>query len=206
VYWSDRVHPRQVVDAYRQAIAEAEGASTRRRRTPRRTRPRPRRRPRLSAAASAADETLRWGSRAAEIVAARLLDGGGRETYHLRSGEAASFAIEVRASEPLDDFVFGIAVATPRGVECWGTNTDLAGLRPLRSAAPAPWWCAAPSCGSRPANIWSTSRSTRATAPRTTIVGGCSRSPSPRRSEASALFSGAPVGFEGAIEWEDETS
>ncbi len=40
--------------------------------------------------------------------------------------------LDVRAHAPLDDFVFGIAITTPRGVECWGTNTDLGGLRPRR--------------------------------------------------------------------------
>ena len=38
--------------------------------------------------------------------------------------------INAEAASPLDDFVFGVAVATPRGMECWGTNTDLAGYVP----------------------------------------------------------------------------
>jgi ABC-type polysaccharide/polyol phosphate transport system ATPase subunit len=121
-------HPRQVADAYREAIAEAEGREHKEA---------------MDAAAVAAplvdpdqpassEETLRWGSGAAEITAARLLDSDGRETYHLHSGSEARFVLEVRAAEPLDDFVFGIAITTPRGVECWGTNTDLGGLRPRR--------------------------------------------------------------------------
>jgi hypothetical protein len=40
--------------------------------------------------------------------------------------------LAVEARERLDDFVFGIALATPRGVEVWGTNTDLEGWRPER--------------------------------------------------------------------------
>jgi ABC-type polysaccharide/polyol phosphate transport system ATPase subunit len=132
--------PRPVVDAYRQAIAEAEGREHRE----------------AKDAAAAEDDggstlaagaagedgaddapdadggPLRWGSRAAEIVAARLHDRDGRETYHLRSGSEARFVVEVRAPRPLDDFVFGIGVFTPRGVECWGTNTDLEGLDPRR--------------------------------------------------------------------------
>jgi len=144
--------PRQVVDAYREAIAEAEGREHKEAKEAAAT----------AAAATAAAatrggehaaiggaeleaersepdetfdvgaETLRWGSRAAEIVTARLLDGEGRETYHLRSGAEARFVVEVRAERELGDFVFGIGLSTPRGVECWGTNTDLLGLRPRR--------------------------------------------------------------------------
>jgi lipopolysaccharide transport system ATP-binding protein len=42
--------------------------------------------------------------------------------------------LEVEVREPLSDFVFGVALGTPRGVEVWGTNTDLAGYRPRRLA------------------------------------------------------------------------
>ncbi len=120
-------HPRQVADAYREAIAEAEGREHQEAKN-------------AAAVAPLVDgdqpesspETLRWGSGAAEITAARLLDADGRETYHLRSGSEARFVLDARAHAALDDFVFGIAITTPRGVECWGTNTDLGGLRPRR--------------------------------------------------------------------------
>ena len=123
--WLDRGHlrlegaPRRVNDAYRQAIAEQESSEHQiakdaeeqvRRET--------------------GDDSQRWGSGQAEIVAARLLDGDGQETYHLESGAPASFEIEVRAHEELSDFVFGVKLSTPRGVECWGTNTDLDGWQP----------------------------------------------------------------------------
>ena len=120
--------PRRVVDAYRQAVAEEEG------------------RGHLQAKGGGAGEPaggddgepLRWGSRRAEVTAARLLAGdGAEERYHLDSGEAAVFEIEARADEPLDDFVFGVLVTTPRGVEVWGTNTDLAGLAPGRFSGAA---------------------------------------------------------------------
>jgi hypothetical protein len=32
--------------------------------------------------------------------------------------------------------VFGVAIQTPRGIECWGTNTDLARLVPAEPVAP----------------------------------------------------------------------
>ncbi|HVR30135.1 MAG TPA: ABC transporter ATP-binding protein [Thermoanaerobaculia bacterium] len=141
--------PRQVCDAYREAIAEAEG---RQHKEEKEAAAASMGGPRAAAAGGAAEastsgdgsethggqeEPRRWGSRAAEIVAARLCDGDGRETYHLRSGSEARFVVEVRAERPLDDFVFGIGIFTPRGIECWGTNTDLIGLRPRRLAGTA---------------------------------------------------------------------
>jgi lipopolysaccharide transport system ATP-binding protein len=121
VLWLDRGHqrltgdPRRVIDAYRQAVAEEEGAEH------------------LAAARAnqeAAGEVLRWGSGQAEITAVRLLGPDGGERYHLQSGDRAAFEIHARAARPLTDFVFGIAVNTPRGFECWGTNTDLEGFVP----------------------------------------------------------------------------
>ena len=47
-----------------------------------------------------------------------------------------SFELEVAPREDLDDFVFGVGVKTPRGVDCWGTNTDLAGYEPRLLRAP----------------------------------------------------------------------
>ncbi|HEY6320885.1 MAG TPA: ABC transporter ATP-binding protein [Thermoanaerobaculia bacterium] len=121
VLWLDRGHqrltgdPRRVIDAYRQAVAEEEGAEH------------------LAAARAnqeAAGEVLRWGSGQAEITTVRLLGPDGSERYHLQSGDRAVFEIHARAARPLTDFVFGIAVNTPRGFECWGTNTDLEGFVP----------------------------------------------------------------------------
>jgi lipopolysaccharide transport system ATP-binding protein len=121
--------PRRVIDAYRQAVAEQEGAEH------------------LAAARqqhedvpdeqAGGGEALRWGSRQAEITAVRLLGPDGAERYHLQSGERAVFEIQVRAAQPLADFVFGIAINTPRGFECWGTNTDFEGFVPEQLAGEA---------------------------------------------------------------------
>ncbi|MFP5286699.1 MAG: ABC transporter ATP-binding protein, partial [Thermoanaerobaculia bacterium] len=109
--------PRRVIDAYRQAVAEAEGEANQAANQ------------RRSEEAGPEGEPLRWGSREAEITAVRLLAADG-ERYHLESGEPAVFEIQARSEQPLSDFVFGVAVSTPRGIECWGTNTDLGGLVP----------------------------------------------------------------------------
>ncbi len=123
--------PRRVIDAYRQAVAESEGEVHRAAKEQREeaqeqgtaeTAP-------ASPESGPEAEPLRWGSRDAEIVAVRLL-AGGAERYHLESGEEAVFEIQARTARPLEDFVFGVAVSTPRGFECWGTNTDLEGFVP----------------------------------------------------------------------------
>jgi len=122
VMWLDRgrprlvAEPRRAIDAYRLAVAEEEG--------------RGHRDAKGEASPGASGETLRWGSGQAEITGARLLDEAGVERYHFRSGEAVHFEVTARAVEPLEDFVFGVAVTSPRGVECFGTNTDLAGFEP----------------------------------------------------------------------------
>ena len=141
--WLDRGRPRlvgeprRVVDAYRQAVAEEEGREHLEAKARREGRVRPAAPAGEAPAAGEGEEAgvLRWGSRRAEIENARLLVGppaSAGERYHLESGEPVAFEIEARAAEPLTDFVFGVAVATPRGVECWGTNTDLAGLEARR--------------------------------------------------------------------------
>lgn len=123
--------PRRVVDAYRQAVAEAESAEHQRSKEEREAAEA------APAEAAAPAEVLRWGSGAAEITAVRLLDEAGAERYHFASGEAVTIEISAVAREPLSDFVFGVAIATPRGVECWGTNTDLEGYEPGSFSGPA---------------------------------------------------------------------
>ena len=82
--------------------------------------------------AEPAEEPRRWGSGEAEVLGVRLLDAGGREKYHLESGEQVCFEIDVAAHQELSDFVFGIGVFTPRDVEIWGINTGLSGYVPER--------------------------------------------------------------------------
>jgi lipopolysaccharide transport system ATP-binding protein len=107
--------PRRVIDAYRQEVAEREGEANRAAKEER------------ERSSEEVAQELRWGSREAEITAVRLLVEG-EERYHLETGENATFEIRARAAQPLTDYVFGVAVATPRGLEVWGTNTDLAGF------------------------------------------------------------------------------
>jgi ABC-type polysaccharide/polyol phosphate transport system ATPase subunit len=131
--------PRRAIDAYRQAVAEKEAEEHQAAKDQRdaaagtgtvgiRTN---------SQAASPGEAGVRWGSREAEITAIRLLNAAGSEHYHLQSGEDAQFELRVRAAAALTDFVFGLAISTPRGVEVWGTNTDLEGYVPAAFAGEA---------------------------------------------------------------------
>ncbi|HEV3458170.1 MAG TPA: ABC transporter ATP-binding protein [Thermoanaerobaculia bacterium] len=161
VLWLDRGEqrllgdPRRVIDAYRQAVAEQEGAEHLAAARARQQREAatatggqegagtagtgsgglaagtgPGGAGPAGALAAEGTEVLRWGSRQAEITAVRLLGPDGSERYHLQTGDSAVFEVAARAAQPLADFVFGIAINTPRGFECWGTNTDLEGFVP----------------------------------------------------------------------------
>ncbi|MCP4662332.1 MAG: ABC transporter ATP-binding protein [bacterium] len=144
-------HPRRVVDAYRQSVAEAEGRLHHEAKVKREEEGELRdpdhpegETPEVAEAPAPSQEkkeeeeeedkpVLRWGSGEAEIERVRILVDG-EERYHVTSGDAVVFEIEARAQRRFTDFVFGIALTTPRGVECWGTNTDLDGFVPARLA------------------------------------------------------------------------
>jgi ABC-type polysaccharide/polyol phosphate transport system ATPase subunit len=143
VLWMDRGQarllgePRRVVDAYREAVAEAEGQRHLEEKEAAEE-------PDAEIDEAGAGEPQRWGSGEARIGKARLLAGRSgdpldepgpkEERYHLYSGEDVTFELEVTTTTPLADFVVGIGIATPRGVEVWGTNTDLAGWHSKRFA------------------------------------------------------------------------
>jgi ABC-type polysaccharide/polyol phosphate transport system ATPase subunit len=87
--------------------------------------------------AGAAGKGGRVGSGVATLELVRLLDREGRPVARLRSGEAAAVELVVRASEPLEDFVFGVEIATVAGATVFGTNTLLEGYRPGRLSGDA---------------------------------------------------------------------
>ena len=105
----------EVVARYRERVAAEEG----------------------EARAAAAGKGSRVGSGVATLELVRLLDGEARPVTRVRSGEAAAIELVVRAYEPLEDFVFGIEVATVAGATVFGTNTLLEGFRPGRLAGDA---------------------------------------------------------------------
>jgi ABC-type polysaccharide/polyol phosphate transport system ATPase subunit len=67
----------------------------------------------------------RWGNREVEITQVRLLDDRARPRHVYTPGERLTVALDVRAAEPVEDFVFGIGLFTADGVNVYGTNTHL---------------------------------------------------------------------------------
>lgn len=125
VLWLDRGRPRllgeprRVVDAYRQAVAEEEGEAHREEQEEREE-------------DGDEQEPRRWGSRQAVIEGVVLRGAGGEETHLFRTGEDLVLEMRVRTAEPLEDFVFGVGLHTPRNLEVWGTNTHLEGFEAER--------------------------------------------------------------------------
>jgi lipopolysaccharide transport system ATP-binding protein len=101
-----RGDPRQVLDAYRQNIAEkvrAWGATLKGPMRP----------------------VMRRGDGRAEILAIETLDGAGNPTAVWQSGESAAVRVSVRYHDQVMEPVIGILIRTRVGLEVYGTNTEL---------------------------------------------------------------------------------
>ena len=79
-------------------------------------------------AAPVAGSPPRIGSGAATLANVRLLDSAGRPTSRIASGAPARLEMEVAASSPLSDFVFGFGISTVAGATVFGSNTAIDGL------------------------------------------------------------------------------
>src|SRR5580658_811128 len=122
VWWLDRgelLHrgdPREVLDAYRESIAEkvrAWGATLK----------------------SPLRPTMRRGDGRAEILSIETLDSAGHPTALWRSGENATVRVAVRYRDPVEEPVVGILIRTRIGLEVYGTNTELEQLSTGNCAA-----------------------------------------------------------------------
>jgi ABC-type polysaccharide/polyol phosphate transport system ATPase subunit len=90
----------------------------------------------LVEAASTPDDMFRategrWGSREAEITRVTFIGEDGSAGHVFQAGERIAIQLAVRARQPVTDFVFGIGIFNADGVCCYGTNTDLAELKPV---------------------------------------------------------------------------
>jgi lipopolysaccharide transport system ATP-binding protein len=112
VWWLDagslaqRGDPREVLDAYRESIAEkvrAWGATLK----------------------SPLRPAMRRGDGRAEILSLETLDGEGNPTAVWRSGENAAVRVTVRYHDRVQEPVIGIMIRTRVGLEVYGTNTEL---------------------------------------------------------------------------------
>jgi len=74
----------------------------------------------------------RWGSREIEITDVTLVDHAGEASFVFHSGEAMSVRVTVKAHAAISDFVFGIGLFNAEGVCCYGTNTYLEEMTPVK--------------------------------------------------------------------------
>jgi ABC-type polysaccharide/polyol phosphate transport system ATPase subunit len=72
----------------------------------------------------------RWGTREIEITKVALVGPDGEAGHVFQRGEPMEVRMNVKAHQPLTDFVFGIGIFNVDGVCCYGTNTNLEDLRP----------------------------------------------------------------------------
>lgn len=79
----------------------------------------------------------RWGSREVEITDVAFLDRSGQPSFVFHSGDAMAVRVKLRATQPVEDFVFGFGLFNADGVCCYGTNTYLEELNPQRLAGDA---------------------------------------------------------------------
>ncbi len=116
VWWLDsgslaqRGDPREVLDAYRENIAEkvrAWGATLK----------------------SPLRPAMRRGDGRAEILSIETLDSAGNPTAVWRSGENATVRVAVRYHDQVLEPVIGILIRTRVGLEVYGTNTELENVR-----------------------------------------------------------------------------
>jgi ABC-type polysaccharide/polyol phosphate transport system ATPase subunit len=74
----------------------------------------------------------RWGSREIEITEVTLLDRLGHPSFVFHSGDPMSIKLGVTAHAPAADFVFGVSLFNADGVCCYGTNTFIEEMDPVR--------------------------------------------------------------------------
>jgi ABC-type polysaccharide/polyol phosphate transport system ATPase subunit len=73
----------------------------------------------------------RWGSRQIEITRVTL-SGREGESFIFHTGEPMRVAMTIVAHAPATDFVFGVSFFNADGVCCYGTNTYIEQMDPLR--------------------------------------------------------------------------
>jgi lipopolysaccharide transport system ATP-binding protein len=126
VWWLDQGEllqqgaPRQVLDAYRESIAEkvrAWGATL------------------GSQMSNPLRPAMRRGDGRAEVLSIETLDSAGHPTAVWRSGENATVRVAVRYRDPVEEPVVGILIRTRIGLEVYGTNTELEQLSTGNCAA-----------------------------------------------------------------------
>jgi lipopolysaccharide transport system ATP-binding protein len=73
--------------------------------------------------------SMRRGDGRARLLSVTPLDAAGRPAVVWRSGDPAGVRVTVQFLQPVDDPVVGIMIRTRIGIEVYGTNTELEGVK-----------------------------------------------------------------------------
>ena len=73
----------------------------------------------------------RWGKRELEIKKVRLKSFDGKEKHVFSPDEGLIIEMDVFASQPIKDFVFGVGIFNSQRIYCYGTNTHLEDFEPV---------------------------------------------------------------------------
>jgi len=76
----------------------------------------------------------RWGNKMVEIVEVRFIDKFDMKNTFFYSGDPMTIQIRYAIHEPISDLIFGIAIYSENGTLIYGSNTDIAGYTPDRTA------------------------------------------------------------------------
>ncbi len=74
----------------------------------------------------------RWGGREIEIRKVTLRNLQGQPKHVFSPDEGLVIEMDVAAPSPASDFVFGVGIFNSQGISCYGTNTHLEDLEPVR--------------------------------------------------------------------------
>ncbi len=72
----------------------------------------------------------RWGSGEVQITKIEILDHEGQPTTKVRTGEAVTFRLSFKASERIEEPVFGLSLKTVDGVRFWAHNSKFSSFEP----------------------------------------------------------------------------
>lgn len=112
--------PKRVIDAYLQDVAEKQERKFEERQQE----------VQLQETYEEEKRENRWGKREVEIKQVKLKNLKGEEKHVFSPDEGMIIEMDVEAYSPIKDFVFGIGVFNARGIQVYGTNTNLEEFKP----------------------------------------------------------------------------
>jgi ABC-type polysaccharide/polyol phosphate transport system ATPase subunit len=125
-------HPKRVIDAYVADVERQEekfltGTDARAQQEPARADAAPVAAPTGEPSDMSTSAEGRWGSGPVQIVDVAVLARDGQPSHVFHSGDPLVIRIQVQSPQPVDDFVFGVAISGADGALVYGTNTGIEG-------------------------------------------------------------------------------